>query len=1023
MKSVSPHMRRGSALLIVLGFLTFMMISAVSFAIYMRIERQASSNYRHATTGRHLLNASLCRAIDEIDAELRVQQVTDSSGNVDLRPRKFPAWPGRTKVSAVPNGMDNGNDARVLSLEALSFIPGILVNDVRRYAVSNRADVVKGVNAANQRYSYLGAKWRPISMPVNSIVGGENAYEEAIVGRYAYACVNVSDMFNVNECLAAIRTNGVSLAHLFGADTPAINDARKTFDDDRKTTYHQYLTLQDFYACMYERDALPFLSPYHDYMNAGTDTKGDSGFSPQRGANPSISAHVLVTDGFAKAEPTRAATSVNISDPRYQNPNALSTAVGAFAAQLATVQRLKTTSAGNDTEHFKYMLMDYLDEDSDPYWSSGMGCGALYRPTVEMVPQIFQIVCPKAATLRPIVVTETVNVGGPGPGGSTQTKYKLRLVDPATSGGQINFMIQTMFPFKDWDIRKQKDPSLFNFKADARAFLVLVPSAAADLTTSAIGGRLQSLAPGPLCFELTLNAGQSQLDPMPSDEDAPIVKSTVATFNVPACDVELYTDDSGSITWAAPFAQGMQVRIALVVFTGIKQNNKFVDMAPGYWNPASAVPGDLSAAVSSVGYRGICDRLFYQTMPITLNTPTPTAACAYEWTSLEVPDPRYNHKASNWVQGMRPPAASLNNTLSQQLVGKEGRDNDVYQFVSNAKRLQSVGEFAFLPRPYNDPNKTGNNVALKTNTETALASLEDHRNMFRTVRLYDHTLNPQYPSDDIYNYFTSQSPSGNIQGGRVNPCSDLPQVLNAAVMGLPVNYWVSSLDSSDANDRKIMADNTFNRLMGDSDWKAFTNGWMQCLLNARNVSQYNRLWNVNLSDVYGQLLLFGWHSEAGGQPPDTIFDTAGGFSGTGVPATLSDPLYEIDRKTLFSFSQEAFCDRQQLFIYVLRAEVTVPSFGTTQEAGTRSLAGGRAIAVVWRDPYPVGYSKQNNSWTKGSPTWYNTLNRISPWYQANIKAYNEQHEASRTSDPSFGSQSRLDGYHEHRILYFKQLDN
>nr|HQQ92261.1 hypothetical protein [Kiritimatiellia bacterium] len=109
--------RRGSALLIVLGFLSFMVISGVSFAIYMRTERQASSNYRHAVNGRHVLNTALARAMEEVDAELR------RTSNQSL---KFPDWPGRVLASAIPDKDDDvqtGSDARVLSLEALSFLP------------------------------------------------------------------------------------------------------------------------------------------------------------------------------------------------------------------------------------------------------------------------------------------------------------------------------------------------------------------------------------------------------------------------------------------------------------------------------------------------------------------------------------------------------------------------------------------------------------------------------------------------------------------------------------------------------------------------------------------------------------------------------------------------------------------------------------------------------------------------------------------------------------------------------------
>ena len=42
--SVSTSNRRGSALLIVLGFLSFMVVSAVAFAVFMRAERRPSAS-------------------------------------------------------------------------------------------------------------------------------------------------------------------------------------------------------------------------------------------------------------------------------------------------------------------------------------------------------------------------------------------------------------------------------------------------------------------------------------------------------------------------------------------------------------------------------------------------------------------------------------------------------------------------------------------------------------------------------------------------------------------------------------------------------------------------------------------------------------------------------------------------------------------------------------------------------------------------------------------------------------------
>jgi hypothetical protein len=1010
------HRRRGSALLIVLGFLTFMMISAVSFAIFMRIERQASSNYRHTITGRHLLNAALARAIDEIDSELRVDQTTSRDGTVDVRARKFPAWPGRTKPSAVPNGLDNGNDARVLSLEALSFIPGIFVHDVRRYAVSNRFDQVKGVDAGNNKYSYMGAKWRPLSMPVSTIAGGENAYDEAVVGRYSYVCVNLSDMFNVNACAAALRTNGVSIGHLFGAVNASSENLRRQFDDNAVNTDSRYTTLQDFYACMYARNDPTFGSPYHEYVNAGSDNKADYVFSGVNGTlDGSISANVLVTDGIVKQEPSRNVSGVSFTRRGGADVSQIALAAEAFGKQLVKVPRLRVNDADSGAKFFKSMLVDYLDEDSEPYWESGIGVSPLYRPSVEMTPQIFQIVIDTSQqNLKPIIITESLPGAGT-PGAPVSESY-LHLAQ----GPQITVNVRTMFPFKDWNVRKQKEQEKFAFTMEARAFLVAVPGSA-NLRTSAIGSQLQNLNTSAVCFELSPASLPAQ-DPMPANENSQITLCRTA-FNVGQSRIKLYTTDSnGNKVWVptCPLRENEPQRIALVIFVGIKQNNKFVDMVPGWWYNGSQTPGDLNAAIRHQNGISICDRLFFQTeaVPIGRNSQANLPTMVYQWASMEVADPRYNHKASNWIVSPQAVAANtLNDTLSKNMIALEGRDNDVYQFVSNGRNLVSAGEFGFLPRPYNNPAAQGTSVELAT--QNSIDKAEDYDKMFRTIRLYDY--DTDHLSDDIYNYMPLSTPDAYLTGGRANPCSDLPQVLSAAVTGVPRNFWIASLNPRDNTDRLLMTAQTFDRIVSQSDWAKLTNAWMQCLVNARNVSQYNRLWNVNLSDVYGKLNLFGWH----GRDAKTLFDaTLPG--GNGVPAALNQEFHEIDRKTLFAYSMDAFSDRQQLFLYILRAEATVPSFGTTQESGTKSLAGGRAVALVWRDPYPVGYDKESDGWlNKGSATWFNYLNRISPWYQVNLKYYNDDYDQDRNGDPTFSgnSRARFDGFHEHRILFFKQLDN
>ena len=60
-------------------------------------------------------------------------------------------------------------------------------------------------------------------------------------------------------------------------------------------------------------------------------------------------------------------------------------------------------------------------------------------------------------------------------------------------------------------------------------------------------------------------------------------------------------------------------------------------------------------------------------------------------------------------------------------------------------------------------------------------------------------------------------------------------------------------------------------------------------------------------------------------------------------------LYDVDRMFLHSYWRDCFANRQQLFLIFVRAEST--ALGGTGE-GTPAQQGGRAVALVWRDPEP-----------------------------------------------------------------------
>ena len=62
--------RKGSALLIVLGMIGIMVISAVAFSAYMRYSRLPSSYLRRTSASRHLAHAAIAEAIDMIDVSI-----------------------------------------------------------------------------------------------------------------------------------------------------------------------------------------------------------------------------------------------------------------------------------------------------------------------------------------------------------------------------------------------------------------------------------------------------------------------------------------------------------------------------------------------------------------------------------------------------------------------------------------------------------------------------------------------------------------------------------------------------------------------------------------------------------------------------------------------------------------------------------------------------------------------------------------------------------------------------------------
>jgi hypothetical protein len=180
--------KRGSALLIVLGFLSFMIVSAVAFSVYMRMERVPSSALRRSVVVRQLVKGALAQAISRLDTALGSDPfpgVVIENSMQNSQGEHFNSWMGR--VFMPPNNAagvslegrsddehrriaDTKETVSVLNLEALGYLPPPLINDVR----------------FNSRRSWAAA-WEQLNFDA---------------GRYAFCAVNVSDYFDINKVKA-----------------------------------------------------------------------------------------------------------------------------------------------------------------------------------------------------------------------------------------------------------------------------------------------------------------------------------------------------------------------------------------------------------------------------------------------------------------------------------------------------------------------------------------------------------------------------------------------------------------------------------------------------------------------------------------------------------------------------------------------------------------------------------------------------------------------------------------------------
>ena len=397
--------KKGSALLIVLGMLSFMVVSAVGFSIYMRSSRTPSSYLRRNIAARYLVRSALAKAIEELEGDYNRDpdwgKVNDNETDVpqrfygiyddpfpgvvlgDATARSNPSmngdcWMGRVFM---PFGSVRNTDATVptLTLEALAYLPPALVDDVRRLSRLTRT-----------------ASWR--SFPYDA-------------GRYAYCAVNVSDLFDINRLRANVpRDSGANRITLSSLCTTTFQGSPE-YAEALDNVLDKGLTM-------------PFTSLADFNFVAGT---GGSQFAPFMssvfGGNGQFNAvnSLFITDTWFPPTNTTAATTYDLAS------NAQPFMENGFNADsfLNTLLKLNPETSELYTKNLGVgvaALYDYLDSDSKPI--------SLVLPTVEAVPMVVGVSSPAglAPTVGPIggVQTHTINgIGGavskPDPSGGPPT--------------------------------------------------------------------------------------------------------------------------------------------------------------------------------------------------------------------------------------------------------------------------------------------------------------------------------------------------------------------------------------------------------------------------------------------------------------------------------------------------------------------------------------------------------------------------------------------------------------------------
>jgi hypothetical protein len=178
--------RRGSALVIVLGVLSVLMLMAVAFSTFVRTERGGSTNLKNSFVARSSLDTALGRAMEAIDLAFGAADNDDP-----VAPWPYP-WlasaEGGDHYQCGALGATETAGAHVLTAEiAEDLTPAQLA--LAKSAKCNWAPIYSSINASQASPGRTGHDWGGYGRPV----------EDSLVGRYAFIALETTGLLDMNN--------------------------------------------------------------------------------------------------------------------------------------------------------------------------------------------------------------------------------------------------------------------------------------------------------------------------------------------------------------------------------------------------------------------------------------------------------------------------------------------------------------------------------------------------------------------------------------------------------------------------------------------------------------------------------------------------------------------------------------------------------------------------------------------------------------------------------------------------------